>query len=117
MKSSTVPLGPSRVPRVWAAVAIAAALGWAASPAFAQDHRDSGGHQDYGHQDNGHQDNGDRHNGRRVERPVVHQVVRRDYRSGGYDGYYYQEPVYAPPVVYAPEPPSVGVNLIIPFHF
>ncbi len=34
-----------------------------------------------------------------------------------YNGPYYAAPVYAPPpVVYAPQP-SVGVNLVIPFHF
>jgi hypothetical protein len=34
-----------------------------------------------------------------------------------YNGNYYAAPVYAPPpVVYTPQP-SVGLNLVIPFHF
>jgi hypothetical protein len=37
---------------------------------------------------------------------------RHDYNSG-----YYQTPVWTPPpVVYTPQP-SVGINLVIPFHF
>lgn len=107
MKFSTVPLGRNRARRVWAVAGIAVALScWAMPPAFAQDHRDDEHHDEH-------------HDDRHVERPVVvhRTVVRRDYRPRGYDYDYYQQPVYAPPVVYEPEPPSVGVNLIIPFHF
>jgi hypothetical protein len=44
---------------------------------------------------------------RPAPRPYYH-----NYNSG-----YYAAPVYAPPpVVYTPQP-SVGINLVLPFHF
>ena len=109
MKFSTVPRERSRVPRMWAVVAMTAALSWAASPVFAQDYRDYGHDhgQDYGHGDGDHHD----------EHHEVRRDYHHDYYRGGYDSYYYQQPVYSPPVVYEAPPPPVGVNLIIPFHF
>jgi hypothetical protein len=80
-------------------------IGFAGTPAFA-DHDDDDRwrhHNRWGH----HDDWG-------------HRRHRNDYYGRGYyRGYYYEEPrveYYAAPRVYIPPPPSIGFNLVFPFH-